>query len=260
MLLVVDVGNTHTTFGLFDRDRLSAERRILTNRDRTVDETAVSILGLLSLDRLSPKDVEGVALASVVPSVTAALREAATQLFGRPPIVVSSEMNLGIKLAVDRPSQVGADRIVNAIAAFKRHGAPAIAVDLGTATTFDCVSQDGRFLGGAITPGIGTLAAALPASTAILPKAELSAPDSAMGKNTLTAIQSGVFLGYVELVEGLVRRLRSEMDGQPIVVATGGFAEIVAPHCRSIDRCDRHLTLYGLLDFFERNRNETPRR
>ena len=252
MLLAVDVGNTNVTIGLFRNGALASTRRAGTRARTTADELEHLLTGLLELDDASFADVSAIVAASVVPSVTAALETVAARR--ERTLVVASAGTVPIPVRTERPADVGADRLVNALAAARIHGTPAIVVDLGTATTFDCVATDGAFVGGAIAPGLELGLDALAAKTAKLPRVELRAPDRALARDTTSAIQSGAILGYGALVEGLLGRLRRELaDGSGAresdvrVILTGGLS--AAPWARSIERVDAidpDLTLKGL--------------
>lgn len=254
MLLAVNVGNTNTVLGVFDGPELRWRWRLSTQAERTPDELAVVIGGLLEQAELSfSSRVTGVVISSVVPSSTTAFREMVDTYFNFPPIVVEPGVRTGVPILTDNPREVGADRIVNALAAFERHGGPCIVVDFGTATTYDVVSAKGEFLGGVIAPGVQTSNAALARSTARLPQVELAAPPATLGKNTIEAIQSALVYGTAGQVDGIVTRLRDELGAHAVAVATGGLAPLVMPHCTTLDRHDPWLTLEGLRLIFERN-------
>lgn len=248
MLLVIDVGNTECTVGLFDEDYLTAQWRITTSVERTADELVLLLTGLVSAARLDPSVVTGAAIGSVVPRLTGALVEACLLGFGVRALVIDASSPLPITLAVDEPLTVGADRLINTLAASRLLGRDTIVVDMGTATTYDCITSDGVFLGGVIAPGIRTSAETLYRRTSKLPDTELVLPARVIGTRTEECIRAGVLLGAVESVDGLVRRIKAEWprDEEPLVVATGGVAELLAPHCRSIDRVEPWLTLQGL--------------
>jgi type III pantothenate kinase len=252
VLLAVEVGNTNTKIGVFDGVRLVASWRLTTRREQTSDEYGVFIETLLRTRGLSPPDVRGVAISNVVPPVEQALRWMAEKYFGIEPFSVESGHGCGLTLAVDNPREVGADRIVKSVAARALYGTPLIVIDFGTATTFDCVNAQGEFVGGAIAPGLATSADALLTRAARLYRVELVRPPAAIGRNTITNIQSGVIYGYAGLVDGLVERMRAELGGQPRVVATGGHAPLVAEATRSIDIVNPDLTLEGLRMLYER--------
>jgi type III pantothenate kinase len=252
VLLVVEVGNTNTKIGVFDGTRLVASWRLTTRREQTADEYGVFIETLLRTRGLSPPDVRGVAISNVVPPVEQALRWMSETYFGIEPFSVESGSECGLTLAVDNPREVGADRVVKSVAARALYGSPLIVIDFGTATTFDCVNARGEFIGGAIAPGLATSVDALLSRAARLYRVELVRPPAAIGRNTVTNIQSGLIYGYAGLVDGLVDRMRAEMGGQPRVVATGGHAALVAEATRSIEIVNPDLTLDGLRMLYER--------
>ena len=254
MLLAVNVGNTNTVLGVFRSAELKWQWRISTQRERTADELAVVFGGLLEQQDLSfTRQITGVVICSVVPTSTQALRQMVTTYFSFPPVVVEPGTRTGISILTDNPREVGADRIVNALAAFDRYGGPCIVIDFGTATTYDVVSEKGEFLGGAIAPGIQTSNGSLASATARLPQVELHAPRSAIGRNTVEAIQSALVFGTAAETDGMVGRIRAELGSAVKVVATGGLAPIVVPHCEHVDETDPWLTLRGLRLVFERN-------
>ena len=253
MLLAVNVGNTNTILGVFRGEDLAWHWRTSTQAERTADELAVLFGGLLAQQELSfSRQITGVVISSVVPPTTQALREMAVRYFGFPPVVVEPGTRTGIPILTDNPREVGADRIVNALAAFSQHGGPCIVIDFGTATTYDAVSEKGEFLGGAIAPGIQISNVSLSRATARLPQVELTAPRSVIGKNTVEAIQSALLYGTAAEVDGLVERMEKDL-GPATVVATGGLAEMVVEHCRTIDHHEPWLTLEGLRLVFEKN-------
>jgi type III pantothenate kinase len=246
MLLVIDVGNTNTKIGVFDGERLLVSWTLTTRREQTADEYGVFTGTLLGTRGLAPRDIEGVAISNVVPPVQQALERMAEQYFGVTAFSVEPGVNTPVVLAVDNAREVGPDRIVAVVAARERYGAPLVIVDLGTATRFDCVNARGEFIGGAIAPGIAVAVDALLNRAARLFRVELVRPKEAIGRNTVTNIQSGVVYGYAGLVDGLVDRMKTEMGGSPTVVATGGLAPLIADVARSIDHVDADLKLHGL--------------
>jgi type III pantothenate kinase len=251
---LVDVGNTATVVGVFQGDHLERHWRMATHQERTADELALLFGGFLEHEGLSfSNQITGVAIASVVPDQTQALREMVQEYFHFAPVVVEPGVKTGIPILTDNPREVGADRIVNAVAAFATHGGPCIVVDFGTATTYDAVSERGEYLGGVIAPGVQISAGALFASTARLPRVELAAPRSAIGRNTVESIQSGLVYGTAAEVDGIVERLQKELGGHAVVVATGGLAGALVPFCASVDHHEPWLTLEGLHLIFERN-------
>jgi len=248
MLLALDVGNTEITVGVFLGDDLEAHWRLTTNPDRTPDEWGSAIGGFLLQAGHSPNEVRAVCLASVAPTVTQSVVEGITLITGCAALLVDARSPLQVKLDVDEPLTVGADRIVNVLAAVELFKADTIVVDFGTATTFDCVTGDARFLGGAIMPGLRTSADQLTRRAAKLPATELRAPDRVIGRRTEECIQAGVLFGTADAVDGIVRRITAEWPGgkKPRVVATGGLAAIVAPLTTTIELTDPDLTLRGL--------------
>ena len=255
MLLAVDVGNTQTHLGVFNRDSLEHEWRASTEARRTADELALIFGEFLSLADLSfSKSITGVAISSVVPRATQELREMTLRYFGFPAVVVEPGTRTGIAILTDNPREVGADRIANAVAAHDLYGVePVVVVDFGTAITVDAVSAKGEYLGGAIAPGIDTSATALFSATAQIRRVELVAPPSAIGKSTVTSVQSGIIYGTADLVDGLVARVIDELGGDARVIATGGLSASVAAHCSTIEKLEPMLTLMGLRLIFERN-------
>jgi type III pantothenate kinase len=253
VLLAIDVGNTETMVGVFRDEELAWRWRLSTVPDRTADELALFYGGFLQQQGLSfDRNVTGVVISSVVPSATQALREMVRQYFRFPAVVVEPGVKTGVPVLTDNPKEVGADRIVNALAGFTKFGGPCIVVDFGTATTFDCVSDEGEYVGGAIAPGLQVAARALFEQTAKLPLVELVAPRSVVGKNTVESVQSGLIFGYAAMIDGMVERIAKEL-GQPTVVATGGLAPVVIGECRAIDHHEPWLTLEGLRLVFEKN-------
>lgn len=254
MLLVINVNNTNTKLGLHRDGEWIAHWRIASDREKMPDEYAMLMQSLFDFQGLSWADVSGVALASVVPPLTGKFVETCQRYLGRDPLVVAAGIETGVEVRIDYPAEAGADRILNALAAHRLYGGPAIVVDLGTATTFDAISADGAYLGGAIAPGLGIAAEALFGRTAKLPRIQLIAPPAAIGRNTEHAMQSGVVLGYVGLIEGLVARIRTELGGQAKVIATGGLAPVLARETEAIEIVDPLLTLEGLRLIYALNR------
>ena len=249
MLLTFDVGNTETTLGLYEGETLRAHWRVMTDVPRTSDEIGVLLRGLLAGAGIPLSDVTGAVIGSVVPRVTEPLAEACRQLLPQGRVeLIDARSTLPITLAVDEPLTVGADRIINTLAASRVYKRDAIVVDLGTATTFDCITKDGVFLGGVIAPGVTTSAETLFRRTSKLPATELVAPSRTIGTRTEECIRAGVMFGTAESIDGIVRRIKAEWPNEstPIVIGTGGLAELFAPLCRSFDEVDPYLTLYGL--------------
>ena len=254
MLLAIDTGNTQTVIGLFDGAELADHWRIATVASRTSDELALMIQQFLGFHGFSfDAQVTGVAIASGVPSVTAALREMTTRYFGFDALVLEPGVRTGMPILYDNPKEVGADRIANSVAAFDLYGGPTIVVDFGTGTNFDIISANGEFIGGAIAPGIEISMDALFGRAAALRAVELIEPRNVIGKNTVESLQSGILYGFASLIDGMVRRFQKELD-ECTVVATGGLAHIVAPVSETIQREEPFLTLHGLRLVYHKNR------
>ncbi len=253
MLLALDVGNTNTVIGVFDGKALKVHWRLSTRREGTRDEYAMLIKGLFDFAGLPYERVSAVIMSSVVPPLQGPLEEMARQYFGVEPIVVGPGIKTGMPVLYESPRDVGADRIVNAVAAFEAYGGPCIVVDFGTATTFDAVSARGEYIGGVICPGIGISSEALFQHAAKLPRVDIARPKGVIGRNTVGSMQAGLFYGYLSLVEGVVARMRVELGGQAVTVATGGLAQLVLAESAAIDHVDPLLTLTGLRILFERN-------
>ncbi len=253
MLLVVDVGNSHTVLGLFEGEELRAHWRLVTSVHRTADEIRVFIGALLQQSGIDPRAVRGCCISSVVPPLNRCLDEVCRGMFGAAPVMVGPGIRTGIVLQVENPKEVGADRIANAVGAVATYPGPLILVDFGTATTFDAVSDRGEYRGGVIVPGIEASADALFERCAKLPRVEISRPPSVIGRDTVSNIRSGLTYGYADLVDGLIARMIQEMGGRPTVVATGGLAAIIAEIAQRIDHVDPLLTLRGLRLLFEKN-------
>jgi len=260
LLLAIDVGNTNVTLGLFDyagdEGKLSQHWRITTRREQTSDEVAITLRALFDQSGRHVSEISDGILSSVVPPLLPIWERVCLKLFEREPLVVGPGIRTGMPVRYENPREVGADRIVNSVAAYGICGGPVIAVDFGTATTFDCVSAQGEYLGGAIFPGIQIAMDALFQRTALLHRVELARPRSAIGKTTTGALQSGLLFGYAGMVDAMVERIRAELGGEARVIATGGLAARVASETRSIERVEPHLTLEGLRILFEKNRVE----
>jgi type III pantothenate kinase len=253
VILAVDVGNTQTVIGLFQSGELDAHWRVHTNAALTPDEIRLKIAGLLSAHGRSWADVERVLVSSVVPSLTHAYEEISEQATGRLPMVVGPGLKTGMPIRYDNPHEVGADRIVNGVAAHERFGGPVIVIDFGTATTIDVIDSSGSYLGGSIAPGVETSAEALFAKAARLSKVDLEPPGHVIGTNTQASLQSGLMLGTAAMIDGLVERVWDELGEEATVVATGGLAHTMAPLCETIHEVDEDLTLKGLMLIYERN-------
>ena len=254
MLLLMNINNTNTMLGLYQNEEWIANWHIASDRAKLPDEYAMLLKSLFDFEGLYWENISGVALASVVPPLTTSFVEMCQRFLKRDPLVVANDIKTGVKVLTDYPTEVGADRILNALATHRLHGSPAIVVDFGTATTFDAVSADGDYLGGAIAPGLGIAAEALFSRTAKLPRIELVAPPKAIGRNSIHAMQSGLVLGYIGLIEGLVTRIRAELGGQAKVIGTGGLAPLLAKETNIIETVDQMLTLEGLRLMYELNR------
>ena len=248
MILVFDVGNTETTVGLFDGERLARHWRLTTEASRTPDELGLMIAMLLQSADIDPGRVTGTAIGSVVPPVTAPLADACASWLGAPAVVVDAAAVLPIRVDVDEPLTVGADRLINTLAASRLFGRDTIVVDLGTATTYDCITADGTFIGGVIAPGVRTSAETLFRRTSKLPATELTPPTRVIGRRTEECIRAGIVFGAADSIDGIVRRIKAEWPTRavPFVVATGGLAETLEPFCQELERVEPFLTLHGL--------------
>ena len=252
MLLVMNVGNTNTVLGVFEGRHLRVSWRLTSRREQTADEYGVFIQTLLKSQGIDPGEIRGVAISNVVPPIQQTLEWMCEKYFGFLPLSVEPGVNVDIPLHVDNPHEVGPDRIVDAVGAVALYGPPLIVIDFGTATTFDCVNSSGAFIGGAIAPGIVVASEALISKAARLFRVELVRPKEAIGRNTVTNIQSGIIYGYAGLVDGLVERMRAEMGGAATVVATGGLAGLIHEVARTIQHVNPDLALEGLRIIYER--------
>lgn len=246
MLLVFDIGNTNVTLGVFRGEELLATWRMATDVHQMPDEYAALLLTLLEHRDINKSDIDEIALCSVVPPLLSTFVELSQRYFNVSPLVVGPGTKTGVRIRMDNPREVGADRIVDAAAAHHLYGGPVIIVDFGTASTFDTVSKEGDYLGGAIAPGLAVAAEALFTHTAVLPRIQLVAPKRAIGTNTVDAMQSGLIFGYVGLIEGIVSRIQKELGEKALVVATGGYVELLAKETSIIDKVNPDLTLIGL--------------
>jgi type III pantothenate kinase len=256
MLLALDIGNTSIHIGLFDGERLVATWRLGVEAERMPDEYGVLIMSLLSTKKLTPEDIHACIIGCDVPPLIPTFERVCRTYFGLEPMLVGHGLRTGVRILYDNPKQLGADRIIDAVAAIRQYGAPVIVVDFGTATVFDAVNEAGDYLGGALAPGIGIASEALFSRAAMLYRVQIERPPQAIGKNTINAMQSGILYGYVGLVEGLVARFKAELGGNPKVVATGGWAKEIAPETNCIDIVDSELTLTGLRMIYEMNRDD----
>jgi type III pantothenate kinase len=254
MLLAIDIGNTNVTAGVFDGDKIKTTWRVSTAIHRTADEYAHLMLSLMERRGIMGSQLKDVVICSVVPPMLIVFEQVCMSFLKKAPLIVEAGVKTGVRIDMDNPREVGTDRIVNAVAAHNLYGGPVIVIDMGTATTFDVVSKDGRYIGGAIAPGIAIATEALFTRTAVLPRIELAIPKKAIGRNSVAAMQSGIVFGYIGLIEGLVQRIQAELEEKARVVATGGFA-VMAPQASSvIDVVNADLTLIGLRLIYNMNR------
>lgn len=255
MILVVDVGNTHIVLGVFEGKELLASWRLSTEKERTADELGMLLLSLFSHGKLNAENVGAVIISSVVPPIMYTLEHSIKKYFKIEPIVIGPGTKTGINIRCQNPKEVGADKIVNAVAGYEIYGGPLIIVDMGTATTFCAISAKGEYLGSVICPGIKISAEALYQKASKLPRIDLVKPECVIGKNTISSMQSGIFYGYVGQIDYLVKRIKNEMQEQTVkVIATGGLARLISEECKSINEVNSTLTLEGLRIVFERNK------
>jgi type III pantothenate kinase len=253
MLLTIDIGNTNLTLGLYEGEQLGAHWRLATDNNRMPDEYGLQFLGLLQNAGKSLMDIHGISLASVVPPLTGRVIQACREYLKQNPLVVDTGVKTGIKIRYEDPKAVGADRVCDAVAVMKLYGGPACVVDFGTATTFNAITKEGEYLGGAITAGVNLAAEVLFTHAAKLPRIDLQRPPSVIGRNTIHAMQSGLLFGYVSMVEGMVARFRSELGSEMKVIATGGMAEVIAKETQVVNFIAPWLTLDGLRIIWELN-------
>jgi type III pantothenate kinase len=254
LLLVIDLGNTNLTLGLYQGKELCLHWRLATDHERMPDEYGVQIVSMLEHGGATPQDLTGICLSSVVPQLTLRLAEACQTYLKQNPLVVNSDLNLGIKILYDSPKAVGSDRLADAVATWQLYGGPACIIDFGTATTFNALSREGEYLGGAITAGVGIALDALVSHTAKLPPVELQVPPSAIGRNTIHAMQSGLINGYISLTEGMIKRFKAELGADTKVIATGGLVNLIASHTEAVQIIAPWLTLDGLRMIWELNK------
>jgi type III pantothenate kinase len=253
MLLAVDIGNTTVALGVFRGRTFVADWRIKTDKDKTADEYGILLLGLFRRARIRPDRITAVIVSSVVPPLTPVFQAVSEDVFGKKALVVGPGLRTGMPILYENPLEVGADRVVAAVAAYEKHGGPCIVVDFGTATTFDAISSAGAYLGGAIAPGLKLSLDALSRAASMLPRIELLQPKNVIGRSTVQSMQSGIIFGYAGLVDGIVTRMKGELGGSPKVAATGGLATLIAPSTSTIEEVDPFLTLDGLRILHERN-------
>ena len=253
MILVIDVGNTNIVFGVYRGQDLLQHWRLSTDQTATEDEYGLMMVQALSISGYEVKEIEGVIISSVVPPLMPVLEKICSRYLQREPLVVGPGIKTGLNIRYEDPREVGADRIVNAVAAIERYGTPLLVVDFGTATTFDYIDQKGQYIGGAITPGIGISTEALYQKAAKLPRIELAAPKSVIGRNTVQSMQAGIIHGFAGQVDGIVRKVKMEYDQNIKVIATGGYADLIAAESTEIDQVDSLLTLHGLRLIYEKN-------
>jgi len=254
MLLTADIGNTNIVIGMFQGKKLIENWKIRTEREKTSDEYALSLLSLFKFSRLEASEVKSVIISSVVPPLTPVFQSLSQKLFKIRPLIVGPGLKTGMPILYENPLEVGADRVVTAIAAFEKYKGPCIVVDFGTATTFDAISSEGEYLGGAIAPGIQISAEALFIKTAKLPRIEIRKPKKAIGRSTVTSMQSGLFFGYIGLISNIIEKIKGELRKDATVISTGGFAAQISEEIKFIDFHEPHLILEGLRIVYERNK------
>ncbi|KMK74509.1 type III pantothenate kinase [Alkalihalobacillus pseudalcaliphilus] len=253
MILAMDIGNSNIGIGLYKHERLHEHWRIATNRQKTEDEYSVTLGSLFQQVGITFNQIEGIIISSVVPPIMYTMQQMCKKYFKLDPLIIGPGIKTGLNIKYDNPKEVGADRIVNAVATIEKYGAPAIIVDIGTATTFCYINEFKQYIGGLIAPGISISTEALYSKAAKLPRIEISKPPQLLGSNTVHAMQSGIYYGYISQVDGIVERIKSESKQKPIVIATGGLAELIADQSETIEHVDRFLTLNGLFHIYMKN-------
>ncbi|MCS7280790.1 MAG: type III pantothenate kinase [Desulfobacterota bacterium] len=260
MVLVIDIGNTNIVFGVYDGENLVEHYRLGTDIDKTVDEYAILTNSLLSVRKLSFENIDGAIISSVVPPLLVTFQALCEKYMGVKPIVVEPGIRTGMPILYENPAELGADRIVNAVAGYERYKKALIVIDFGTATTFDYVTPEGEFAGGAIVPGLMISLEALFEKASKLPRVELAIPKSVIGKNTIQAMQAGIIFGYASLVDGIVKKMKDEVKTEPYVVATGGFSKLISRVSKTVDEVDEFLTLRGLKILYDKNKDLCKRK
>ena len=253
MLLVIDVGNSNIVLGIYDGEKLLKDWRVSTDKSKTTDEYGILVNDLFRLSKIPFENVKGIIISSVVPTLTGVLEKLSLQYFGFKPYTVGPGIKTGMPILYDNPREVGADRIVNAVAGFEKYKSPLIIVDFGTATTFDYVNKKGEYCGGAIAPGLAISMEALFQRASKLPRVEIVKPPQIVAKNTVNSMQAGIYYGYVGLVDEIVTRMKAECREKCTVIATGGLAGLIAPESRTIEKIEEYLTLEGLRILYDRN-------
>ncbi|HRD02886.1 MAG TPA: type III pantothenate kinase [Candidatus Saccharicenans sp.] len=254
MIMTFDIGNTNIALGVFQAKKLLASWKVKSDREKTADEYGLILCNLLGYEKLSCQKIKGAIISSVVPPITPVIEQALERFFSVKPLVVGSGLKTGMPILYENPAEVGSDRIVAACAAYKKYGGPCLVVDFGTATTFDAISPAGEYLGGSIAPGIQISAEALYLRTARLPRIEIKKPRTAIGRNTVSSMQSGLYFGYIGLVSQIIVAMSAELQSKPVVIATGGQADLIAPDIKAIDYFEPSLVLEGLRLLYEKNR------
>ncbi|MGE5560132.1 MAG: type III pantothenate kinase [Chloroflexota bacterium] len=254
MLLVIDIGNTNVVYGVYDGEKLIHHWRVSTNRASTADEYGMALRTLFQYAGFRHEDIDAIVIASVVPPLNGAIEQMCSRYFGIAPLVIGPGIKTGLSIRYENPREIGADRIVDAVAGYAKYGGPLIIVDFGTATTFGVIDKDGAYLGGAICPGVGTSTEALFQRAARLPRIDLVKPKNVIGKNTVVGMQAGIIYGYVGLVDGIVRRIWAELGQQCRVIATGGMAGLIGPETETVETIDPFLTLEGMRLVYLRNK------